>query len=181
MNYTELTQRAYENACNKGFHNTELSDEHCLALIISELSEALEADRKNKYTSDTMTEAYQCAWGDYMDSEMFERFIKGTFQEEIADTCIRIFDFCGLKGINVIIPQEMEDNALGDLKSMSTAEMIFTIQRIICSDDYLMVKMNLAFAHLVAVSKIKGFDLKFFIEEKMKYNETREYKHGKAY
>lgn len=75
----------------------------------------------------------------------------------------------------------MKENALKELKDMSTAEMIFTIQCIICGDEMLMVKMNLAMAHLIALSELKGFDLKFFITEKMKYNETREHKHGKAY
>lgn len=181
MNYEQLVQQAYQNACNKGFHDTELSDQHCLALIISELSEALEADRKGKSLTGWHAEYYRIERGSRFYTKLFELKIKDTFQDEIADTCIRIFDFCGLKGINVIIPQQMKENALKELKDMSTAEMIFTIQCIICGEEMLMVKMNLTLAYLLALSELKGFDLKFFIEEKMKYNETREYRHGKAY
>lgn len=101
MNYTELTQQAYQNACNKGFHTTELSDEHCLALIISELSEALEADRKGKVADRLALIVCKSSVCEFC-ALFFETYIKDTFQDEIADTCIRIFDFCGLKGINVI-------------------------------------------------------------------------------
>jgi len=49
INLNELKERAYKCACNHGFHDKELSDDHFLALVISELSEAIEADRKNKH------------------------------------------------------------------------------------------------------------------------------------
>ena len=48
MNLNELRDKAYKNACEHGFHDQELSNEHCLCLIISELMEAVEADRKGK-------------------------------------------------------------------------------------------------------------------------------------
>lgn len=180
MKYEQLVQQAYQNAKNKGFHTTELSNQHWMALIISELSEGLEADRKGRYVRHLAQKSYIEDLHSFC-APIFESYFKDTFQDEIADTCIRIFDFCGLKGINVIIPQQMKENALKELKDMSTAEMIFTIQCVICGDEMLMVKMNLTLAYLLALSELKGFDLKFFIEEKMKYNETREYRHGKAY
>ena len=49
MNLNELRDRAYKTACEHGFHDEELSNEHCLCLVISELMEAVEADRNNKY------------------------------------------------------------------------------------------------------------------------------------
>ena len=42
----ELRDRAYKTACEHGFHEEELSDMHLLMLVITELSEAVEADRK---------------------------------------------------------------------------------------------------------------------------------------
>ena len=48
MNLNELRDRAYKTACDRGFHDEELSNEHCLCLVISELMEAVEADRKGK-------------------------------------------------------------------------------------------------------------------------------------
>lgn len=46
INLDALSERAYNIACEHGFHDVELSDEHFLMLAISELSEAIEADRK---------------------------------------------------------------------------------------------------------------------------------------
>jgi hypothetical protein len=43
MDLNELRDRAYKTACDHGFHDEELSNEHCLCLVISELMEALEA------------------------------------------------------------------------------------------------------------------------------------------
>ncbi|MBS4188681.1 hypothetical protein KHA94_00405 [Bacillus sp. FJAT-49705] len=69
-----LCSEAYEIAKSKGWHDEERETGTLLALIHSEVSEALEADRK----------------GD-----------KEHFAEEIADIFIRGFDLCGLKGINL--------------------------------------------------------------------------------
>lgn len=48
INLNALRDRAYKTACEHGFHDKELSNEHLLCLIISELMEAVEADRKGK-------------------------------------------------------------------------------------------------------------------------------------
>lgn len=49
MNLNELRDRAYKTACEHGFHDEELSNEHCLCLVLSELMEAVEADRKGRF------------------------------------------------------------------------------------------------------------------------------------
>lgn len=78
-------QEAYEIAKSKGWHDEERETGTMLALIHSEVSEALEADRKG-------------------DAE--------NFAEELADVCIRIFDLCGHKGIDLdkAILEKMEKN-----------------------------------------------------------------------
>lgn len=78
-------QEAYQIAISKGWHDEERETGTMLALIHSEVSEALEADRKG-------------------DAE--------NFAEELADVCIRVFDLCGLKGIDLDneIRKKMEKN-----------------------------------------------------------------------
>jgi NTP pyrophosphatase (non-canonical NTP hydrolase) len=71
---TLYVQEAYETAKSKGWHDEPTETGTKLALIHAEVSEALEADRK----------------GD-----------KENFAEELADVCIRIFDLCGSKGIDL--------------------------------------------------------------------------------
>lgn len=48
INLNKWRDRAYKTACEHGFHDKELSNEHCLMLVITELSEAVEADRKGR-------------------------------------------------------------------------------------------------------------------------------------
>lgn len=81
----QLCKQAYETAKSKGWHDEERETGTMLALIHSEVSEALEADRKG-------------------DTE--------NFAEELADVCIRIFDLCGLKEIDLekAIVSKMERN-----------------------------------------------------------------------
>lgn len=61
-----------------------------LLLIVSEVTEAMEADRKHKYIKEPFN------GNDYMhDSDFvreFELHIKDTFEDEIADATIRLFD-----------------------------------------------------------------------------------------
>ncbi|WP_445505801.1 MazG nucleotide pyrophosphohydrolase domain-containing protein [Niallia sp. 03091] len=85
MNINQLCKEAYETAVSKGWHDEERETGTLLALIHSEVSEALEADRKG-------------------DSE--------NFAEELADVCIRIFDLCGAKNIDLetAILSKMEKN-----------------------------------------------------------------------
>ncbi|MCS0789540.1 hypothetical protein NX021_15410 [Cytobacillus firmus] len=85
MNINQLCKEAYETAKSKGWHDEPRETGTLLALIHSEVSEALEADRK----------------GD-----------KENFAEELADVCIRIFDLCGPKEIDLekAIYNKMERN-----------------------------------------------------------------------
>ena len=46
MNLNELKDRAYKTAKAHGWHDKELSDETYLMLIITEIAEAVQADRK---------------------------------------------------------------------------------------------------------------------------------------
>jgi len=80
-----LCKDAYETAVSKGWHDEERETGTLLALIHSEVSEALEADRKG-------------------DEE--------NFCEELADICIRVFDLCGLRDVNLegAILEKMERN-----------------------------------------------------------------------
>ena len=44
MNLNELRDKAYKTACEHGFHDQELSNNHFLCLVISELMEAVEEE-----------------------------------------------------------------------------------------------------------------------------------------
>jgi NTP pyrophosphatase (non-canonical NTP hydrolase) len=64
-----------------------------IALIHSELSEALDADRAGNYC--TVQDV------DKLSIDSFKVFVKDTFQDELADTFIRLLDLCGKMGIDI--------------------------------------------------------------------------------
>lgn len=115
----ELRDKAYQCAVEHGWHEEKLSNDHFLCLVISELMEAVEADRKGKraqvekfkewqgnstpLTEETRTRRF---------NEDFEAYIKGCVEEELADACIRLFDLSGLNDINLgeISMDELNDS-----------------------------------------------------------------------
>lgn len=124
-NLNQLAEQIYEGNKRRGFNTAKENIGQSLMLVVSELAEAMEADRNNRI-------AYLRAF-DFREEDRvrgvslfrsdFEELIKDSFEDEIADVVIHLFDLCGALGI----------------------------------------------------------DIERHIELKLKYNETREFRHGKKY
>lgn len=108
MDITELCTLAHENAVEKGFYDKPLETGTLLMLIVSELGEALEADRKGRRTSFN----YAHVWNEWINDPVcasekeealkcFKRDIKDTFEDELADAVIRIADLAGYLKIDL--------------------------------------------------------------------------------
>jgi len=118
-----LMTEIHEQNAKKGFWDEKRNTGELLMLIVSELAEALEADRKGRtadphYLQEMIDNGYT-----WEDSEMsfksgFERDIKDTFEDEIADAAIRIFDLAGGLGIDLDfhIQQKLAYNKTRPLK-----------------------------------------------------------------
>ncbi|MFT5749789.1 MAG: NTP pyrophosphatase (non-canonical NTP hydrolase) [Ancylomarina sp.] len=116
---TAAAEKVHLDNKRKGFWDKEREIGTLLMLVTSELAEALEADRKGKYAGKIASEDKE--YSEF--PQWFEKNVKDTFEDEMADTVIRILDICGAMDI----------------------------------------------------------DLEWHINQKLKYNRTREHKHSKAY
>lgn len=92
-----LSKRAYENSKKHGFWEKEKNFGDVISLMHSELSEAYEEYRHNKGLNETYYEEDGKPCG---------------IPSELADTVIRIFDFCGGYNIDLekIILEKMQYN-----------------------------------------------------------------------
>ena len=102
----ELAKEIYEGNKKRGFWDEDDPANHVgvkLMLIVTELAEAMEADRKDKYG--TLSDIDKAEILDEPSNNVFntdfEGFIKDTFQDELADTLIRLLDLCGKLDINI--------------------------------------------------------------------------------
>lgn len=193
MNLNELRDRAYKTACEHGFHDEELSNEHCLCLVISELMEAVEADRKGRFAKvpvdkkgtifDERTFRYQNKYF----AENFEAYIKDRVEDELADAVIRLLDLAGLRNISIDdFPEEAIYGASESCVGETFTESIYAIStlpiRYFYEYDY---SFESQIGHMLlsifGLAKHMDIDLIWHVEQKMRYNELRENKHGKRY
>jgi NTP pyrophosphatase (non-canonical NTP hydrolase) len=113
----QLALKLHENNKAKGFYDQPKNIGEMLALFHSEVSEALEADRKDRYCTANMNVIL--GWtGDDNFKEAYNETVKGTFEEEMADIAIRLFDMCAFKGIDLEahIEAKMRFNTLREYK-----------------------------------------------------------------
>ena len=113
----DLVKKAHQVAKDKGFWDTERNVSEMLMLIVSEVAEAQEALRKNHYAEKSIVDGLQkdLELNNYdeeftMDigiwKSLFEEKIKSSFEDEVADVAIRLFDLCG--GMNIDLEKHIE-------------------------------------------------------------------------
>lgn len=190
MNLNELRDKAYKIACDHGFHDKELSKEHFLCLVISELMEAVEADRKLKYANrKVFEEIIKLPYRDYASKDIiwsshFESYIKDTIEDDLADAVIRLLDLAGLRGINLECTNLCIDETAEACKDETFTESIYEISvlpaRYNGQYDF-DTTINDMIMLIFGLAKYLDVDLLWHIEQKMKYNQLREKMHGKKY
>lgn len=176
---------SYSCACNHGFHDTELSKKHFLMLVLSELGEVVEADRKGlhpKLQGDDLENTLR--FNDY--ASTFEVFVKDSVEDELADVCIRLFDYCGAFGVelsDVHFDEELCASWSELFGEQSLCENCYELCNLVCDiddgDEGDSICCVLGFIFCMCVNM--GIDLELHIELKMRYNSLRSRMHGKKY
>ena len=83
-------------------HYQQAIDAQRFALIVSEVSEALESSRKAKKANiQLFMDEAGFALDDETFKEAFEENIKDSEEDEVADAVIRLFDYAGSKGMDL--------------------------------------------------------------------------------
>ena len=186
MDYKELIDRAHRNAVAHGFWENSC-DERVLMLIITEIAEAVQADRKDRHADRSAYSAALSYDGEAFRAANFEKYIKGTVEDEIADICIRCFDAIGSGAYD---PAELEylepELYLYFEEQRQDIENEFCVAALECVDILSQEETTVDQLFSVVVlctvwAEVLGFDLEWHIREKMRYNESRPYKHNRKY
>ena len=175
MRLNRYRNEAYQTALQHGFHDEERSIEHWKCLIVSELMEAVEADRKGNNADMDAFDKYE---GRISFEENFERHVKDTVADELADACIRIFDLAGYK--NIDLDFESGKTTIIDQKGTFT-EKIYKTVHILVGCEQLNRCLTLTLMRIFLLAESMGIDIENHIQLKMEYNNSRPYKHGKKY
>lgn len=192
MDLNKLKIKALEIANKKGWNKG--SSKHYICLVISELMEAVEADRKNKHANLDMfyirtdknnlkksLEAYGNDGNYYYNivwKDQFEYCIKDTVEDELADAFIRLLHLAGLWeawGVNRdgidIFPMYNEYNY------NTFTEWVYCVVGDLMTRGNYAVRYGLS--HIFGYCINNHIDLERHVIEKMRYNELREF--DKAY
>lgn len=182
----EFIDRAYATACKHGFHDEKRSVMHFLMLVITEVSEAVEADRKMRHADLAKYEDETRYGADVYDVDArspFEKYVKDSLCDEFADVCIRLYDLCGELGTEPsYYDYDIKKEEFSGLPYKSFSERCFFLCTLLTNtvDDIRdVIGSSLQFVYCMCDDM--GIDLERHIELKMDYNESREVRHGKQY
>lgn len=185
INLNKLRDEAYKNAVEHGWHDEDLSTEHFLCLVISELMEAVQAERKGKHADRIQFENYM-SLRERSDEEFkyaFTHGIKDSVEDELADACIRLLDLAGLRNVDLGEVDIDELKCSEGFFDWTFTESIYSIVSDITDKDYIETHslesyMRVSLREIMSFCVKNGIDISFHIEQKMKYNRTRPRMHG---
>lgn len=194
-----LAEDAFKNADKHGFYTESTEIETELMLIITEMAEAVQADRHNRHGS---IEDYKSEIQMGRDiPTAYKNSLEGTVESEFADIAIRILSLLGWMKSNTLIKLK-SDSILADEYGISKIQ--FEVQNAINKGSIAkdLYRLNGRFSRFVdnescswfvsdtlqeilmrvfAIAHNYNIDLMEHIKLKMKYNESRPYLHGCKY
>lgn len=166
MNHQALIERSHKQAVDKGFWEQPLTFDMAMALIISELAEALEAFRKGRINPD---------W-----SKPEE--IKESWECEIADAIIRIYDWCGRHNFELeFIPKTGFQYWNTVDEGSNFMHLFYTFSHHWSVGENKECTFETLFNWLMDYAKFHKIDIEKYIMWKLDYNLNRPYKHGKKF
>ena len=194
-----LAEDAFKNADKHGFYTENTEIETALMLIITEMAEAVQADRHNRHGS---IEDYESEIQMGIDiPTAYKNTLEGTVESEFADIAIRILSLLGWMNSKTTIKLK-SDSIIADEYGISKIQ--FKIQNTInkgsIAKDLYRLNGRLSWfvdnescswfvsdtlqdilMRVFAIAHNHNIDLMEHIKLKMQYNESRPYLHGCLY
>jgi NTP pyrophosphatase (non-canonical NTP hydrolase) len=174
----EIGKDHYADMVRLGWIDKELSNSHYLMLIIGEVCEAIQADRKGN-----VTVSQSVSWDilrtevDEMDSDLlfkesFEYYCKDTVQDELADTMLRLLSFYYMKEIDKLIPYDVGYRYLPVPDENTFTENAMKLVRILSQENALIAACD-GIAYVNKWAEKLNIDLYKACKRKMRYNRIR--------
>lgn len=181
MNIQNYVDDAHQTALKHGWHDEKKSMDHFLMLIITEMAELIQADRRGIHARREMFEyrlAVEPNDPDERFKKWFDTFIKQSFEDELADICIRVFDFIGEFNISIDQLNRIHSDIRPEFFNLSLTEQCYFMISSIVECDSMPINCKLILLTVENMAKWNDIDLEWYIEQKMRYNRLREWKHG---
>lgn len=174
----KLQQRIWDVATAHGWHEQPIPTAQYCGLIMTEMAEAVEADRNGRRADmESFNERMSNLDGsDECFKEMYKRYIKGSIEEEFADVVIRVLEMA----------QEVHGDRMRWLGYYPCGQVYHEDKSFIENAWYFIREvlnwgtMNISdsVSFMFDWAQDIGIDIWQHIEWKVKYNELRPYKHG---
>ena len=182
-----LKDSAYKIAVAHGFHEEVRPDAYYLGLVMSEMGEAINADRKGDHAD---TKGFEDGLAKFPPTDCFNAYIKDSLEDEIADIVIRLLDFAGMKKYApFIISSDLNfsNHVLQTFENCKLPGVLFSlIGSLYDASDANILDECIGLVIVIlsdCFGKMTGSDkdLWWFVEKKMQYNELRPKLNGKKY
>lgn len=187
MNHQKFIEVAHKISTEHGFWDKMNTSEHCMMLVVTEVSEMVEADRKERHADLAEYERRAGVCPESFDGtlpeivpEWFKDTIKDTLEDELADIAIRLYDLAGALG--VVFEKYKDINYNREFDKYDFCENAFALTKGLC-DTRFHVEKRIAFGiRFVTIwAEHMGVNLEKHIMLKMAFNATRGAMHGKRY
>ena len=194
MSLNELAKEAHQIAVDHGWWSPEPSFGDLVALMHSELSEALEEYRAgNRIRPGEPTPMVYYSGRGYVATDTTECCKKPEgIAVELADCIIRILDWMGKEQMDADklmyestqrvmpeVPKRINNTSFGNC--ISRWHLLLSLGYVHwCREpgEYAALRIALCMAEILDWAGKEGVDMEAIIREKMEYNKTRPYRHG---
>lgn len=175
----DWSKQIYNIASAHGWHDEDKSDELWMSLIMSEVAELIEADRKNKTAPADVENSYseEQLKDDTGFFFFYDAEIKGTVEEEFADIVIRLLDYGHTKwGDHIDYIEYPYEHVYRNRDNWAIPEHAWHFCKEVLNTGHLNIIDSIFY--IIDWAKFINIDLEKHVDWKIRYNSLRPYKHG---